>query len=157
MKYLGSLVAVKDIAISKEFYKDLLEQTIVFDMGTHVTFEGGFSLQQDYADMIGLSESEIIQQSNAFQLYFEVSDLDDWNMCVKKVANLVFLHKMQEYPWGQRSLRLYDPDKNIVEIAESMENVILRFLKKGLSADETAKRTMFPIEYISNIKASMEN
>jgi len=37
---------------------------------------------------------------------------------------------------------------HIIEVGESMEIVIKRFLKQGLSVEETANRTMHPIEYV---------
>ncbi len=51
-------------------------------------------------------------------------------------------------PWGQRDIRVYDPDKHIVEIAENMNTVIKRFFSQGMSAEEVAKRTMFPLDVV---------
>lgn len=148
MKFGGSLLAVNDAAASKAFYVSVLEQKVIFDMGEHVTFEGGFSIQQNYSQLIGLSENEILQKAHDFQLYFEVTDLDRWNSQLKNISDLNFLHDIKEYAWGQRSIRLYDPDMHIVEVAESMESVVKRFLKQGLSIEETAERTMFPIDFV---------
>lgn len=148
MKFGGSLLAVNDVIASKAFYVSVLEQKIIFDMGTHVTFDGGFSIQQNYSELIGLSENDILRKAHDFQLYFEVTDLENWNSRLKNESGLVFLHDIKEYVWGQRSIRLYDPDMHIVEVAESMECVVIRFLKQGLSVEETAERTMFPIDFI---------
>ncbi|TCO68910.1 VOC family protein [Marinisporobacter balticus] len=148
MEYGGSLLTVKDVDVSKAFYVNVLEQKIVFDMGEHVTFEGGFSIQQDYSKLIGLSENDILQKAHNFQLYFEVTDLDNWNLQLKNISSIEFLHDIKEYAWGQRSIRLYDPDMHIIEVAESIESVIKRFLKQGLSVEETAERTMFPIDFV---------
>ncbi len=148
MKYKGALLTVKDVDISKVFYVSVLEQKIAFDMGEHVTFEDGFSLQQNYSKLIGLSENDILQKAHSFQLYFEVSDLDVWNLRLKNISSIEFLHDIKEYAWGQRSIRLYDPDMHIIEIAESMESVIKRFLNTGLSVEETSERTMFPVDFV---------
>jgi catechol 2,3-dioxygenase-like lactoylglutathione lyase family enzyme len=148
MKFGGSLLAVKDVVASKAFYESVLKQKIIFDMGEHVTFEGGFSIQQNYSQLIGLSETDILRKAHDFQLYFEVTDLDGWNARLKSISGLKFLHDIKEYAWGQRSIRLYDPDMHIVEVAESMESVVIRFLKQGLSVEETAERTMFPIDFV---------
>jgi hypothetical protein len=45
-------------------------------------------------------------------------------------------------------IRFYDPDKNIIEVGESIESVIKRFLKRGYSIEETAKITQHPIEFV---------
>ncbi|HBB30071.1 MAG TPA: glyoxalase [Clostridiales bacterium] len=148
MQYGGSLLAVKDVNASKEFYVSVLEQKIIFDMGEHVTFKGGFSIQKNYLQMIGLNENDISQKAHDFQLYFEVTDLESWNSQLKNIGGLEFLHDIKEYAWGQRCIRLYDPDMHIIEIAESMESVVMRFLKQGLSIEETAERTMFPVDFV---------
>jgi hypothetical protein len=58
------------------------------------------------------------------------------------------IHGPREQPWGQRVVRLYDPDGHIVEVGETMEAVAKRFLGKGLSAEETAGRTSIPVEFV---------
>ncbi|WP_340139667.1 VOC family protein [Ruminiclostridium cellulolyticum] len=148
IKFKGSLLAVKDVTVSKAFYVSVLEQKIIFDLGEHVTFDGGFSIQQNYSQLIGLSESDILRKANDFQLYFEVTDLDSWNSRLKNISGLEFVHGIKEYAWGQRSIRLYDPDMHIIEVAESMESVVKCFLKQGISVEETAERTMFPIDFV---------
>ncbi len=135
MKYGGTLMAVKDAAASKEFYERVLEQKVVFDRGEHVTFEAGVSIQQNYAGLIGLEETDIIHKTNNFKLYFEVTDLDSWNDRLQGIKDVTFLHGIKEYPWAQRSIRIYDPDMHIIEIAESMESVIKRFAKQGLAIE----------------------
>lgn len=147
MKYSGTLIAVSDIAQSKKFYETVLEQKVIMDLGTHVSFESGFSLQENYAELVGVNLS-VLKKSNNFELYFEVEDLDDWNAKLRNVNGLEYIHGPKEYPWGQRVIRFYDLDKHIVEVAESMESVVKRFLKQGLSLEETSKRTMFPVEFV---------
>lgn len=147
MKYQGCLLAVKDIAASKHFYEKVLHQNAVMDIGVHVTFEG-FSLQQGYAELVGVAVDSMKEQSHNFQVYFEVEDLDTVYAEMKGISNLQWVHEIKEYPWGQRDLRVYDPDKHIVEIAEDMNTVIKRFFSQGMSAEEVATRTMFPLEVV---------
>lgn len=147
MKYQGCLLAVKDIAASKHFYEELLHQNIVMDIGAHVAFEG-FSLQQGYAELIGAPPDSVREQPHNFQIYFEVGDLDPVYAELKDISGLQWVHEIREYPWGQRNIRLYDPDSHIVEIAEDMGKVIKRFLGRGMSVEEVAGRTMFPVEYV---------
>jgi len=147
MKYQGCLLAVKDIAASKHFYEKVLHQNVLMDIGTHVAFEG-FSLQQGYAEFIGATEINTKEPSNNFQLYFEVENLDEVYSQIKTVSNLQWVHEVKEYPWGQRDIRIYDPDNHIVEIAEDMSVVIKRFLNQGLTPEEVSKRTMYPLEIV---------
>lgn len=147
MKYQGCLLSVRDISASKHFYETILHQNVIMDIGLHVTFEG-FSLQQGYAELIGIAADSVKEQSHNFQVYFEVENLDKVYAEIKNIPGLQWVHEIKEYPWGQRDLRLYDPDKHIVEIAEDMNTVIKRFFSQGMSVEEVAKRTMFPIAVV---------
>ncbi|MGL6218250.1 MAG: VOC family protein [Lacrimispora sphenoides] len=155
MKYQGCLLAVRDISVSKHFYETILHQNIVMDIGSHVTFEG-FSLQQGYAELVGVAVDSVKEQSHNFQVYFEVEDLDIVYAELINISGLQWLHEIKEYPWGQRDIRIYDPDKHIVEIAEDMNTVIKRFFSQGMSAEEVAKRTMFPIEVVKQYESCFD-
>lgn len=108
----------------------------------------GFSLQQGYAELVGIDADSVKNPSHNFQVYFEVEDLDKVYAELKSISNLQWLHEIKEYPWGQRDIRVYDPDKHIVEIAEDMNTVTKRFLQQGMSVEEVAERTMFPVEVV---------
>ena len=153
MKYQGCLLAVKDISAAKNFYETVLHQTAVMDIGEHVAFEG-FSLQQGYAEIVGIASDSLKEQSHNFQLYFEVEDLDQVCTELKCIPNLQWVHEIREYPWGQRNIRVYDPDKHIVEIAEDMTMVFKRFFAQGMSSEEVAKRTMYPLEAVNQIRGN---
>ena len=147
MKYQGCLLAVKDISVSRNFYEKVLQQNIIMDVGEHITFEG-FSLQEGYAGLIGVAADSVAEQSHNFQVYFETEDLDGIYEELKRTDGLQWVHEIKEYPWGQRDIRLYDPDRHIVEIAEDMNTVIRRFSSQGMPPEEIAARTMLPLEIV---------
>ena len=74
MKYQGCLLAVSDISISKKFYEEVLHQNVMMDMGVHVTFEG-FSLQQGYAELIGVENDTVTEQSHNFPVSYTHLDV----------------------------------------------------------------------------------
>ena len=148
MKFTGPLIAVKDIEVAKKFYTEILHQKIILDFGANVTFAGNFSLQANFAELVGFNKNEMVQGSKSFELYFEEEDLDSFVKQLKNHPEIKYAHDVKEYDWGQRVIRFYDPDMHMIEVGESMEVVIKRFLKQGLSVEETAKRTMHPIEYV---------
>ncbi|GLB29693.1 glyoxalase [Lacrimispora amygdalina] len=150
MQYQGTLIAVSDMEKAKYFYETVMEQTIMMDLGVHVSFERGLSLQSNYAELVG-ADLPCKAQPNNFQLYFEVENLDYWQDKISSTEGIEFIHKAKEYPWGQRVIRFYDYDKFIVEVAESMASVAKRFLAQGLSIEETAKKTMFPVEFVKSL------
>lgn len=148
MKFTCPLIAVNDIEVSKKFYQEVLGQKIILDLGANVTFEGIFALQADYAGLVGFDKNDIVQGSKSFELYFEEADFDSFVNKLKTKPEIKYLHEVKEYPWGQRVIRFYDPDRHVIEVGESMGFVIKRFLRQGLSVEETAKRTMHPVEFV---------
>lgn len=150
MQYQGTLIAVSNMEKAKYFYETVMEQKIMMDLGTHVAFDSGLSLQYGYAELVG-AELPMSKRPNNFQLYFEVEDLNAWEKKIKAVEGIEFIHDPKEYPWGQRVMRFYDHDEYIVEVSESMACVAKRFLAQGMSAEEAAERTQFPIEFIKSL------
>ena len=55
-----------------------------------------------------------------------------------------------EHPWGQRGFRIRDPDNHIIEFSETMENVVKRLHKQGLSLEEINKKTTITLDFIEN-------
>jgi catechol 2,3-dioxygenase-like lactoylglutathione lyase family enzyme len=147
MKYGGTLISVSDMEKSKIFYENIMQQKIIMDLGVHVSFADGLSLQSNYEELVG-EKLDMHPKPNNFQLYFEVENLDEWEAKLESLEGIEFIHKSKEYPWGQRVMRFYDYDQYIVEVSESMESVARRFLAQGLSLEETAERTMFPVEFV---------
>ncbi|MEA1962210.1 MAG: VOC family protein [Bacillota bacterium] len=150
MKYICPLIVVDDIEVSKRFYKNVMNQKVKYDFGENVTFEGDFAihLKAHYAALINAGPDDITRRSNNCELYFEEDDLEGFLARIQNIDSLEFIHGIKEQPWGQRVVRFYDPDMYIVEVGESLESVARRFLGKGLSIEETAKRISMPEEFV---------
>ena len=131
MKYCGTLISVSDMTRARNFYEQVMEQKVMLDLGVHVSFENAFSLQSNYEELVG------VKLEAQRKLYFEVDDLERWEAKLKSMEGIEFIHEIKEYPWGQRVFRFYDYDKFIVEVAESMKSVAMRYLAQGLSVEET--------------------
>lgn len=152
MKYIGTLIAVKDIEKSKQFYREVLEQEVVLDFGANVTLSGGFSLQstESWKEFIHKEENEIKYGNNAAELYFEEDNMD---MFIDKIdkLNLKYIHKLKEHSWGQRAIRFYDLDEHIIEVGENLSVVAKRFKDTGMSVQEVATRMDVPIQYVEEL------
>jgi catechol 2,3-dioxygenase-like lactoylglutathione lyase family enzyme len=150
MKFICPLIVVNNIEISRNFYEKILNQKVQFDFGENVSFEGGFAihLKSHFSDLISIDKNDIIQKSNNCELYFEEEDLDDFLQKLEGIESIEYVHGIKEQPWGQRVLRFYDPDMHIIEVGEPMESVVKRFLSKGVSVEETVKRTLMPEEFV---------
>jgi len=149
-KYICSLLVVDDIALSRHFYESILKQEVMYDFGENVSFTAGFALQlrSHFEGLLSEKFQESKKGSLApFELYFECTDLD---AMVKHLEDteIPFLHKVLEQPWGQRAVRVLDPDNYIVEVGESMESVVIRLNDQGLSVEEITAKTMMPEDFV---------
>lgn len=148
MKFICPLIAVADLERSKRFYRDLLDQKIKYDFGENVTFEGDFAIHLDTHFQSLIDQKPLKQGGHNFELYFEYDDVES---AVKKLqdAGVEFVHEMREQPWRQRVVRLYDPDRHIIEIGESLEHLCLRLSKEGTSPGDISRITMLPPEFVT--------
>jgi hypothetical protein len=155
MKYICPLIVVGNIAKSKEFYGKLLHRKIKIDFGENVVFEGDFAihLKEHYATL--LNGRIITSGGNNFELYFEHNDLEKIQSELK-AANVEFVHEIQPQPWQQKVLRIYDPDKNIIEIGESLIHVCKRLNNEGKPIEKIKDMTLLSIDFISEALNSEE-
>jgi catechol 2,3-dioxygenase-like lactoylglutathione lyase family enzyme len=152
IKFESAVVLVKDVAASREFYEGLLDQEVFMDFGPNVSFAGGsFAIWQvDHAHeiMLGKPSGEVGQ--GEMELYFES---DDVSGVVERFeeAGTKFVHPMREQPWGQRVVRVHDPDGHIVEVGEPIPVFVTRFLQEGMTIEQAAERTSVPVEGVREI------
>lgn len=151
IEYNASVLFVKDIAISKQFYMDVLSQEIEHDFGNNITFKSGLTLwQAPEKHQLRDSFYTTGSKNKALELYFETTEI---NSIYEKIEQqkYVFNHKLIEESWGQKTFRFYDPDDNLIEIGESLNTFINRMFSKGMTLDEIAEKTGVPIETITEI------
>lgn len=151
LRFKCPLIAVTDMARSIEFYEEVIGDRIVMDFGENVTFKGGFALQEMKSWKAMIHTEKVRRKANASELYFEEDDFDAFVEYLKEFPMVQLVHPVEEMPWGQRIVRLYDPDFHIIEVGESMDVVIRRMLKSGMSIEESSAKSQFPIEYVSRL------
>lgn len=156
MKFHLALLAVKDVEISKQFYGDLFEQSVVVDFGKNVTFSGGFAIQEDFGWLTDLQDDSILKKSNNMELYFEVDDFEAFLKKLETYSDIEYVHKPKMHEWKQRVVRIYDPDYHMIEIGESMSVIAKRYLSEGYSIEETAKIIQHPTEFIRMCKENLD-
>ena len=146
MQYMCALIAVKDIEASKRFYTGLLGRKIVGDLGANVVLEGGIALQTlgTWAEFISRPKEDIKFGGKQSELVFEEEDFDGFLQTLAGWPEVEKLHDVREYAWGQRVVRVLDPDGHVVEIGENMKVVVKRFFLQGMGLEEVSRRTMMP-------------
>ncbi|MGE5380785.1 MAG: DUF4440 domain-containing protein [Methylocystaceae bacterium] len=154
IKFSASVLLVKEVDIARKFYEDILKQQVEADYGECVVYTGGFSIwDQEYAQKLifGKPVTRPNLPHHDLELYFETEQLDEVYTRLRE-AQTTMLHTIQEQPWGQRALRVYDPDQYVVEIGEPMNLVIKRYLYQGMTAEQIAERTSMPLEMVEKIR-----
>lgn len=116
MKLKNFLIVVKDIEKSKQFYHDLFELQVIYNSEGNVILTEGLVLQ-DAKIWKECLNREILSESNSCELYFEENDIEGF---VEKLENLYpsinYVTKLTTFDWGQKMVRFYDLDGNLIEI-----------------------------------------
>jgi catechol 2,3-dioxygenase-like lactoylglutathione lyase family enzyme len=146
MKYICALITVSDINVSRKFYEDLFGLEVIQDFGKNIGFSCGLSLIQEFERILFIPKEKVIKGTNDMELVFEEEDFDGFVKTLKKRSDIKYLHDIIEQPWGQRTVRFYDPDRNLIEVGENMKTVTKRFLDSGLSKEQAAEKMGVSVE-----------
>jgi predicted enzyme related to lactoylglutathione lyase len=152
-KLMGFVLLTEDTAASRFFYEKLLGQEVELDInGVNIAFKGGLTLwQKEYAHNLLFSKKIATPKDKQdLELYFEATDIEEALDRMQK-NGVEFLHPLMTQPWLQRCFRVYDPDHFIVEIAESMPDVIKRLHREGLTVDQIVEKSEMPKEVVEAI------
>ncbi|MBN2804910.1 MAG: VOC family protein [Deltaproteobacteria bacterium] len=153
MKFHSSVIFVRDIEVSKDFYVGLLHQQVEHDFGKNVILKSGLSLWEIRPEHIISKKLETAASSNRFELYFETDLILEAFQNLKN-AGVRFLHEIHEEPWGQRTMRFFDPDNHLVEIGEPLETFVLNMNDRGLSSEQIAAKSGIPLDTVNEILKS---
>ncbi len=148
MKLMNPLLAVTDMERSVSFYRDVLGLEVILDFGANKTLTGGLCLQtaETFREFIG---AELTFGGNDAEVYFEEDDFDAFADRLKTL-DIRYVHPVKEHAWGQRVVRIYDPDRHIIEVGENIQVVCRRFLNSGMTPEQTAVRMDVPLEFVKS-------
>lgn len=120
MKLKNVLIVVKDIERSKQFYHDLFGLEPILDNDGNMILTEGLVLQ-DETIWKGFLGRNRIPENNSCELYFEESDIETF---VQKLESLYpavkYVNKLMVHAWGQKVVRFYDLDGNLIEVGTPM-------------------------------------
>lgn len=116
MKLKNVLIVVNDIERSIKFYREIFDLQVVLDQDGNVIMTEGLVLQ-DAKIWRKFLEKDLQPRNNMTELYFEERDIEGF---VKRLDNSVFeieyVNKLMQHSWGQKVVRFYDPDGNLIEV-----------------------------------------
>jgi catechol 2,3-dioxygenase-like lactoylglutathione lyase family enzyme len=146
VKFICSLITVENVARSRRLYEGILGQKVTADYGENIAFSGFAVHQRDhFRSLIG--SRGITVNSNAFELYFEADDLEPLEKAVVD-EGFEIIHGIREQPWRQKVFRFYDADRNIVEIGESFEHLVLRLHGEKMPVEKISAITNLSVDQV---------
>ena len=120
IKLINLLIVVENIERSKKFYHDLFGLQEILDNDGNVILTEGLVLQEKkiWEDFL---DKDIIPESNACELYFEEEEIEEFVQKLEKLyPDIKYVKKLMTHSWGQKVIRFYDPDGNLIEVGTPM-------------------------------------
>lgn len=120
IKYRNVIALVKDVQVSKCFYRDVIGLTVEQEFDTFVLFRDGFAIHTadlfyEYIDKP--YHNEKMGHDNV-DFYFTTPQLEEFRNKLKE-HGVSFIHEIRLHAWGENVLRVYDPDGHILEIGDA--------------------------------------
>ncbi len=116
MKLRNILIVVKDIEKSKKFYHDLFGLDMLLDNDGNMILTEGLVLQDEviWKKFLG---KDIKYQNNATELYFEERNIEEFVEKLERLyPDIKYVNRLMTHSWGQKVIRFYDLDGNLIEV-----------------------------------------
>lgn len=120
MRLKNILIVVKDIEKAKKFYHDLFGLDVTLDNEGNMILTEGLVLQDEniWKNFTG---REVIPENNSSELYFEESDIEGFIDKLERLyPDIKYVNKLMTHSWGQKVVRFYDLDGNLIEVGTPM-------------------------------------
>ena len=120
MKLKNILIVVNNIEESRKFYRDLFGLETILNCDGNVILTEGLVLQEReiWKNELG---KEIVSKNHASELYFEEKNIEEFEEKLKRFYPFTeYVTQLTELSWGQKMLRFYDLDGNLIEVRTPM-------------------------------------
>lgn len=116
MKLKNFLIVVKDIEKSKKYYHDLFGLEMLVDNDGNMVLTEGLVLQ-DAKYWGEFLQAEIVERNNSCEIYFEEPHIEEFVEKLEKLyPDTVYVNPLMTHSWGQKVVRFYDLDGNLIEV-----------------------------------------
>ena len=120
MKLRNILIVVKDIEKSKQFYHDLFGLEVVLDQDGNIILTEGLVLQEE-SIWTNFLNKEVIWKNHACELYFEEKNIEAFVEKLERLyPSIEYVNRLIVHSWGQKVVRFYDLDGNLIEVGTPM-------------------------------------
>ena len=120
MRLKNILIVVNDMDRAIRFYKEIFGLSVILNQDGNVILSEGLVLQ-DAKIWQQFLDKDLIPKNNMAELYFEESDIEG---LVKKLEEsdfeIEYVNELMTHSWGQKVIRFYDPDGNLIEVGTPM-------------------------------------
>ena len=111
---------MKDIEKAKQFYHDLFGLEKISDHGGNMILTEGLVLQ-DEKIWKNFLKRDIIPENNSSEIYFEERDIESFVQKLERLyPSIQYVNKLMTHSWGQKVIRFYDLDGNLIEVGTPM-------------------------------------
>ena len=120
MKLKNVLIVVKDVEKARKFYHDLFGLAMILDNEGNMILTEGLVLQDEkiWKEFLG---RDIIPENNSCELYFEERDIEAFAEKLEELyPDIWYVNRLMTHSWGQKVIRFYDPDGNLIEVGTPM-------------------------------------
>lgn len=120
IQFRHSIALVKDIKESRHFYEDIIGLKVIKDYDTIIQFQDNFIIHTAdlfYEYIKKPYHGENMGHDNV-DFYFTTDDLSGVQEKFKK-AKVTFIHEIRQHDWGEKVIRVYDPDGHILEFGDN--------------------------------------
>ncbi len=142
ISYSSAVLVSGHFDLMYRFYENVLEQKVLYDFGGCIQFECGLTIWkpgEGHPVMRALACADGTG-NGALELCFDTEDFDAQATRIT-AAGVMLAHGVTEENWGQRTLRFFDPDGNLVELGESLPAFCKRLHQSGMSVEEVSNKT----------------
>lgn len=120
MRLKNILIVVKDIEKSRKFYHDLFGLNTILDNDGNMILTEGLVLQEE-AIWKQFLDKEVIWKNHSSELYFEEKEIEAFVEKLEKLyPEIQYVNRLMEHSWGQKVIRFYDLDGNLIEVGTPM-------------------------------------
>lgn len=120
MRLRNTLIVVNDIEASKKFYRDVFDLEMILDNDGNMILTQGLVLQDKniWQEFLG---KDILPKNNSFELYFEERNIEAFVERLEMLyPSIEYVNRLMTHSWGQKVVRFYDLDGNLIEVGTPM-------------------------------------
>ncbi|MBN1609356.1 MAG: VOC family protein [Polyangiaceae bacterium] len=157
MRLHSSVLVTRHLDRLRRFYTATFGFRVVEDFGACVVLDCGLSLWQPAADHpvqpVHMTSAATRPDGYPFELCFETDTAEEFEVVAQSLERLGLrlLHGVRTESWGQRTLRVEDPDGNLIEWGESVPCFVRRLYTAAGNASEVAAATGIALDRVNEI------